>query len=295
MSKYILMVFTGACSYGILSTLVKLSYKEGFNAAQVSFVQAVLGALVLWSLVITQKKRSSGNKQQPAISLKTWLLLLCTGAAIGLTTFLYYLSVKYIPASIAIILLMQFTWMTVLLDWLLLKNTPGIRLFIATTCVLMGTFMATGGIELVKNLSFKGICLAFASALFYAIYIVANSKAGKEITPVTKSAIMTTGAAAGIFIVNCHNLKAGIPHSISFFKWTCLLALFGTIIPPLLFAAGIPKIGASVSSVLMVAEMPVALVCAAILLQEPIHGIQWSGIFVMLCAIVYLNINSRSK
>lgn len=295
MSKYILMVFTGACSYGILSTLVKLSYKDGFTAAQVSFVQAVLGALVLWSLVIAQNKNSSGNKQVATLTLGTWLQLLCTGAAIGLTTFLYYLSVKYIPASIAIIILMQFTWMTVLLDWFLLKNVPGLRLFIAITCILIGTVLATGGIDLAKNLSFKGICIAFASALLYAVYIVANSKVGKEMAPVKRSAIMVTGAAAGIFIVNCHNLTCGIPYSFSFFKWTCLLALFGTIIPPLLFAVGIPKIGASVSSVLMVAEMPVAIICASILLHESIHGIQWAGIFLMLCAIIYLNINSRLK
>jgi drug/metabolite transporter (DMT)-like permease len=294
MSKYILMVFTGACSYGILSTLVKLSYKDGFTAAQVSFVQAVLGALVLWSLVITQKKNSS-NKQAAKISLRTWLLLLNTGAAIGLTTFLYYLSVKYIPASIAIIILMQFTWITVLLDWLLLKNAPGLRLFIAIICVLIGTVLATGGIDLAKSLSFKGICIAFASALLYAVYIVANSKTGAAIAPVKRSAIMVTGAAAGIFIVNCHNLTCGIPYSVSFFKWICLLALFGTIIPPLLFAVGIPKIGASVSSVLMVAEMPVAIICASVLLHESIHGIQWAGIFLMLCAIVYLNLNSRVK
>ena len=94
MSKYILMVFAGACSYGILSSLVKLSYAEGFNAAQVSFVQALLGAAVLWVIVFLQEKKIA------AISAKNWLLLLLTGAAIGLTTFLYYLSVKYIPASI---------------------------------------------------------------------------------------------------------------------------------------------------------------------------------------------------
>ncbi|WP_205514542.1 EamA family transporter [Longitalea arenae] len=292
MSKYILMVFTGACSYGILSTLAKLSYKEGFNAAQISFVQAVLGALVLWSLVLLMKKNSYTNKQA-TISCKTWLLLFCTGALIGLTTFLYYLSVNYIPASVAIILLMQFTWMTVLLDWFLLKNRPGIRLFLALAFVFIGTFMATGGIDLAKDLSFKGIVIAAASAALYAVYIVANSKTGKQTVPLTRSAIMVTGAAAAIFIVNCHHLSTGIPYNLSFFKWTGMLALFGTIIPPLLFAVGIPKIGASVSSVLMVAEMPVAIICAAIVLQEPIHCIQWAGIIIMLCAIVYLNINRR--
>jgi multidrug transporter EmrE-like cation transporter len=45
----------------------------------------------------------------------------------------------------------------------------------------------------------------------------------------------------------------------------------------------------------MVAEMPVAIICAALLLQEPIHCIQWVGIIIKLCAIVYLNISNRAK
>ncbi|OQP54395.1 EamA family transporter [Niastella populi] len=295
MSKYILMVFTGACSYGILSTLAKLSYKEGFNAAQVSFVQALMGALVLWAMVIIHEKRSCGHEQPSPLSGKSILLLLLTGATIGLTTFLYYLSVQYIPASVAIIALMQFTWMTVLLDWYLLKNAPGAMLLIAIVCILGATVMASGGPGSIKSLSLTGISVALASALFYAFYIVANSKAGKEIPTIKRSAIMVTGAAIAIFLVNCCQLSHGIPLSFSFFKWTGLLALFGTIIPPLLFAKGIPNVGASISSVLMVAEMPVAIICASLLLNEPIHGIQWVGMAIMLGAIVYLNIKSRVK
>ncbi|MFL5744668.1 MAG: EamA family transporter [Niastella sp.] len=289
MSKYILMVFAGACSYGILSSLAKLSYAEGFNAAQVSFVQALLGAGVLWVIVFFQKKKTA------LISAKNWLLLLLTGAAIGLTTFLYYLSVKYIPASIAIIMLMQFTWITVLLDWYLLKNRPGKRLLISIACILIGTMLATGGITAATALSLKGICIAFASALLYALYIVANSKVGKDIPDIKRSAITVTGAAVSILLINCHQLTSGLPLTSDFFKWTGLLALFGTIIPPVLFAKGIPKIGASVSSVLMVAEMPVAIICASLLLKEQIHCMQWIGITIMLCAIVYLNMHSRDK
>ena len=106
---------------------------------------------------------------------------------------------------------------------------------------------------------------------------------------------MVTGAAIGIFLVNCYQLRGGIPLCFSFFKYTGLLALFGTIIPPLLFAKGIPKVGASVSSVLMVAEMPVAIICASLLLKEPIYCIQWIGMALMLGAIVYLNVKSRGK
>lgn len=153
----------------------------------------------------------------------------------------------------------------------------------------------TGGIGSIKGLSLKGLIIAFMSALFYALYIVANSRAGKNIASTKRSAIMVSGAAASIFIINCQQLLIGIPFNFSLIKWTSLLALLGTIIPPLLFAKGIPKIGASLSSVLMVAEMPVAIICACLLLKEPIQGMQWAGIFVMLCSIIYLNLSNRTR
>ena len=287
MFKYILMVFAGAGSYGILSTLVRLTYDEGYNAAQVSFLQALLGAMVLWIMVALQRKPVR------RMGMRTLFLLLLTGSAIGLTTWLYYLSVQYIPASIAIIMLMQFTWLTVLFDWLLLNNVPGVRLLIAITLILAGTVLAAGGNGAGVPFSLKGLLIAFASALAYALYIVANSRVGREHAPVTRSAIIVSGAALTILLVNCRTLSEGFPVTLSFGKWIGLLTLFGTIIPPVLFAKGIPKIGVSLSSVLMVAEMPVAIVCACVVLKEQVSGVQWVGMVLMLGAMVYLNINRR--
>jgi drug/metabolite transporter (DMT)-like permease len=206
---------------------------------------------------------------------------------------LYYQSVQYITASVAVVVLMQFTWMTVLLDWCFLKNKPSIRLLVTIPVILGGTVLASGGQELLHTISFKGLALAFGAALLYALYIVANSRIAKHIAPVTKSAMQVSGAAMSILVVNSGTLLTGIPATVAFFKWTGLLALFGTIIPPLLFAKGIPKVGASFSSVIMVAEMPMAILCAATVLDEPIEPIQYVGMLIMLGSIIYLTIQRR--
>jgi drug/metabolite transporter (DMT)-like permease len=39
----------------------------------------------------------------------------------------------------------------------------------------------------------------------------------------------------------------------------------------------------------------VAIICAGLVLKESIHPIQWAGMIIMLCAIAYLNSNSRMK
>ncbi len=101
---------------------------------------------------------------------------------------------------------MQFTWMTVLLDWYLLKSAPGALLLIAIACILVATVMASGEINSIRTLSLAGIAVALASALLYAFYIIANSRAGKEIPTIKRSAIMVTGAAISIFLVNSYQV-----------------------------------------------------------------------------------------
>ncbi len=286
------MVFAGACCYGVLSTIVKLAYREGYHAAEISFTQALLGMAVLWLLVLLREK----------IRLRINWPLLWTGAAIGLTSFVYYLSVRYIPASLAIVLLMQFVWMGILLDWLLFKQRPGWLQTVSTLLILAGSVLAGGILKetpAAANQVFAaplaGILLALGSAFLYAVYIVANSRYGNGLHPLRKSAVIMTGSTLGIGLVNLQSLATQPFTDNGLWKWTALLALFGTIIPPVLFAKGIPRIGAGVSAIVMTAELPVAVVAAGILLGEQLDLLQWCGVALILLAIVWLKIGQRRE
>jgi len=71
--------------------------------------------------------------------------------------------------------------------------------------------------------------------------------------------------------------------------WALFLAVVGTAIPTALFAAGISKIGAGISSILMTVELPVAILCARIILGEHISALQCTGIIIMLSSICLMN------
>jgi drug/metabolite transporter (DMT)-like permease len=290
MTKYILMVFAGACSFGILSTFVKLAYREGYTAAEISVSQAFTGMLVLWLWVWAREKHTNKNIS-PAVKRSSCWPVLFTGAAIGLTTFVYYVSVQYIPASIAIVMLMQFTWMGVLLDRIFFKKKADVLQIITIIVILMGTVMASGMAHIrVDGAFIKGVLYALASAFFYAIYVVANSQTGKALPALRKSAMIMTGSTVGILAVNVQSLTAHPHFNTGLVKWALFLSVFGTIIPPVLFAKGIPKIGAGISAIIMTAELPVAIICAHIILGEQIGWLQWLGITLMLLAIVWMNL-----
>jgi drug/metabolite transporter (DMT)-like permease len=289
MIKYIVMVFAGACSFGILSTFVKLAYREGYSAAELTFSQALISMLFLWVLSVWREKaRQAGSPQR--IPGKVWLSLLLTGAAIGLTTYVYYLSVIYIPASLAVVILMQFTWMSALLEWLCFKKRPGGAQLAIMIVILCGTVMASGLANVhLTDMPVRGIGYALGSALLYALYVVASSRTVKEVPPLRKSAIIMAGFALGILVFNVGELWAHRHFDIGLIKWILFLSLFGALIPQVLFAKGIPQVGAGISAIIMTAELPVAVIAAHLILGELVDGWQWVGIAVMLLAMALMN------
>ena len=80
-----------------------------------------------------------------------------------------------------------------------------------------------------------------------------------------------------------------------FLKWGIVLALFGTIIPPMLMNAGFPLTGIGLGSIVSALELPVSVLMAFFLLNENVVFIQWMGILLILVAIVIMNLKFDKK
>lgn len=283
--NYIFMVLLGGALYGTMSSFVKLSYAHGFHAAELSFWQAALAAVFLSFLTFFSRKSGRGGLTGRGV-----FPLMLSGCAIGLTNFLYYESVRYIPASLAIIVLMQFTWLGMLLERVLFGRKPS-RLELATVFfILLGTVLAGGILEMAEwAFSLKGTLLALGSSLTYALYIIANGRIGTEVRWQAKGMAIMLGSASCIFTINGGSIVGGGYWSGEFLGWVLLLAVVGTTIPTALFAAGISKIGAGLSAILMTVELPVAILCARVVLKETVSPLQWAGIGIMLVSIAAMN------
>lgn len=141
---------------------------------------------------------------------------------------------------------------------------------------------------------FKGVVLALFASFTYAVYIVANGRIDKGVRWQSKSMFIMIGSALTIFIVNNKTIISQNHFGGQFFLWAMFLAIIGTAIPTALFAVGIPKIGVGISSILMSVELPVAVLCASLVLKENINFLQIAGIVVMLTAISAMNYLKKS-
>jgi len=296
--KGVVLVGLGATSYGMLATFVKLAYSDvgstglPFTPAEVISSQFILGIIAILIINAFQKVRNNGTAIKA--SKKDILQLMIAGTSTGLTSIFYYLAVKYIPVSIGIVLLMQTVWMGVLLEMALEKKWPSTIKIVAVFIVLIGTALATNLLNNEVDLDWRGIVLGLlAAASFTTTMFTANSVA-VHISSAQRSLYMLLGGAVIVFIFALATQNTPINYDI-FLKWGILLAIFGTVIPPMLLNAGFPHTGIGLGSIVSSLELPVSVTMAYFLLNETVIASQWLGIVLILFAIVIMNVNFKSK
>lgn len=287
--KGVVLVALGATSYGMLATFVKLAYTEGYTTAEVTTSQILLG--IVGVLIINIFQKSTRGNQAKVGSKKDLTQLVVAGTSMGFTSVFYYLAVKYIPVSIGIVLLMQTVWMGVLLEAILNRNMPSGRKIIAVGIVLLGTVMATNLISSDIALDWRGVVWGLLAAASFTATMFTSNRIAVHLSSAQRSLFMLFGGAI-IVLAFAAFTWTGTFNMYIFLKWGLVLALFGTIIPPMLLNAGFPHTGIGLGSIVSSLELPVSVMMAFIILHEPVTLIQWLGIALIIAAIVIMNIKA---
>lgn len=286
-----IFVFLGACSFGVLSTIVKNAYEEGYTLGQITGSQAFLGMVILWVLYFLQKSfRGKENSESSPSRPTAWWKVSLAGLFTGLVGIFYYQCVKLLLASIAIILLMQYLWISILIEVVVFRKKPHRMQLISASIVLVGTVLAGGIFNEAITLNIKGIGFGLLAAFCYALFLIASGRVGNDLPVLKKGALMITGSCIVTWIIFPPLFLFDGLFFDGLYKWGLMLALLGTVIPPLFFSFGMPRTGVSLGAILSAAELPVAVVSSSLILREDVQALQWIGVFLILSAIVLTNI-----
>ena len=286
--KGVFLVGLGATSYGMLATFVKLAYNEGFTTAEVTSSQFIYGIIGILLINLFQKLKNKNTAIKA--SKKNIFQLMLAGTSLGMTSVFYYLCVKYINVSIAIVLLMQTVWIGVLLEWFLDKKAPSKQKTIAVIIVLIGTLLATNLLNSKAEIDWRGLLFGFLAACSFTTTMFTANKVALGISSAQRSLYMLLGGA--IIVAGFAIFTQVTPFNMEIFmKWGIILALFGTIIPPMLMNSGFPHIGLGLGSIVSSLELPVSVMMAFFILNENVILSQWFGVILIVFAIVIMNIN----
>ena len=286
--KGVVLVGLGATSYGMLATFVRLAYDEGFTTAEVTTSQFVFGILGILVINLFQKIKK-GTSVINATKRNIFQLMLA-GSSLGMTSVFYYLAVKYLPVSIAIILLMQTVWMGVLIEMILDKKAPSKLKIISVFIVLLGTLLATNIFKNDVQLDWHGILWGMLAAASFTTTMFTANRVATGISSAQRSLFMLLGGAVIVFSFAIATQNTPFNFDI-FMKWGIVLSLFGTIIPPMLMNAGFPLTGIGLGSIVSALELPVSVMMAYFLLHEQVVLVQWIGIILIVLAIILMNMN----
>ncbi|MGH8732617.1 MAG: DMT family transporter, partial [Burkholderiales bacterium] len=169
--------------------------------------------------------------------------------------------------------------LVLLLSFLFLKKTPGVREIVALVVSYAGIALVVSNQVGGENRLFAlGAALVFASALCYAVYLVAGSQVVKRVGSMrftAYSTVVATVPAVIQFVVMEPLTALDLPGAV--WGYAIILATVSTVLPLFLQAEALSRIGAN-QFALMGAIGPVSVaVTSALGLDEPFTAVQALG------------------
>lgn len=276
---YPLLVVIAASSFGIVSTIIKLAMRSGFSVSEAVTSQFFIGfCIAVCIFLVTNRSKLSFNGVK---------ILIYAGGLTGLTNILYGHSLNFLPASLAVVLLFQFTWIGMLISCITKRQYPSRIEFVSLIILVAGTIPAAGIIDVdLSQIPFQGWLWGLAAALCYSLFLYVNGKATESMTTSNRLVFVSFFA----FMITAVFQSPEIIWNGTLFNeglwiYGLALGLFGMIIPVFLFTIAVPKVGLGMSSILSAVELPIAVMVSVILLSETVTTLQIVGIVTIVIGI----------
>ncbi|MER2090073.1 MAG: DMT family transporter [Sporosarcina sp.] len=280
LKKGILFILLGASFFGFTPIFAKLAFGYGYSLGQINIVQMVISFFLLWSFTLLKRTSFKG------LNKKNVLQIMITGCFIGLTSIFYYGSMQYLPASLAIILMFQFVWIGIILEWISSKIKPAPVTILSIISILIGVFFASNILHgNIQGLPIKGFIFGILSAFTYAGFIFLSGKVAVNVDPWTRTSLMVTGSTILVLVLFMRDVSSVLPLEENLLTTSLGVSLFGAVLPPLFFAVGAPLVSGGIANILTSIELPIAIISASIILSEVVTPLQWLGTAIILASI----------
>lgn len=275
----IMIIFAASC-YGTLSTIVKLAIIDGFTAAEAITSQYFIGfilALLIFIIVRHKIPKFGGGST-----------LLLAGLFTAMTGTVYGQSIEYMPASLAVVMLFQFTWVGMLFDCIANRRLPRRAEVISLLFLFGGTIFAAGVIGTnLSNIPWQGWAWGMAAAVSFAAFLFINQRQVEGMDTETRLLFTSFFSVIAIcFLQRPEILWNGTLFAGGLWIYGLILGLLGIVVPIYLFSIAVPKVGTATASILSAAELPVAVIISIILLSEIVTSLQFIGIGIIVIGMM---------
>jgi drug/metabolite transporter (DMT)-like permease len=278
----------GVLGFSVKAILIKLAYAWHAVDAVTLLTLRMLYAAPFFGVLAWWASRSSNAAP---LAARDWRSLLWLGF-IGyyLASLLDFLGLAYISAALERLVLFLYPTMVVLLSALLLGKPVTRRALFALLLSYVGILLVFGHDVRASGdpqAIWTGGALVFGSAFFYALYLV---QAGAVISRlgalrfVSAAMLASTGFVIAQFLLTRSVARLAVPASIH--ALALAMAVFSTVLPTLLVAEAIRRIGANATSLVGSLGPVFTIGLGAVILNEPVHAIQLGGAALVLFGVM---------
>jgi drug/metabolite transporter (DMT)-like permease len=269
-------------SSSIEPVLAKIGYRYFVTPCQLLILRFLVGGIVVLPLV----------KRYRWIGWKNTMSLLWLGLLLIITCGLVLVALKYLTAVIVITIITSTPAFVAIVNQMLGKEIVSRKFWIGFLLCFIGILLSLEihrGTSNSANFNMIGLLCAFGSVILSTIYRTKLDDATRMFPPMQVSTYMfIMDGVIGLFFLP-------IVWPLSGKTW-----IIGTVIgiaaavANISFLLAIYFIGSTRMSVIGLLQRPIVIVCAALILKEPLSAVQITGIILVIAGIQMAKVTKRT-
>jgi drug/metabolite transporter (DMT)-like permease len=284
-------LFAGASAVASSPLFVRWS-ETGPTPAAFWRASLALPALWLWALAARAHGARTVNPEHTAMLRKSIAL---AGFFFAGDLIFWHGSIMHTSVANATFLATCAPLFVVPAAWLLFKVRTGAVFLAGMLCALIGVAMLVGPNLHARTAALSGDLMGLVTAMFFASYLLAVSRARAHLGTARIMAWSTTVTALCILPLALASGEAFFPESARGWWVLIVLALLPQVVGQSLIAYALAHLPPTFSSVGLLLEPVVAALLAWLLLQEGMNSLQLAGAGAVLAGIFLAHRGSRGQ
>lgn len=274
---------------GIFGTIGLFVRAVGLPSAQIAMYRGVAGAGLLFLLALAQGKRPN-----MAHLRMDGLILLLSGAALGLNWVFLYEAYRYTTVATSTVCYYMSSVFLMILSPLLFRKRISRRHSFCGLAAAMGLACITG-LRIPEGRELRGILCGLGAAGFYTMVVVLNQRL--RVVTGTERAIVQLAVAAGVLAP--YTLVEGLVPLSSLDTWALLALLTVCVVHTAfcyqLFFTSVVQLESHTIAVLAYVDPALAICLSSLFLREPFGPLQALGSLLIVGGALVSELPSQQK
>lgn len=278
-----LCIFLAGVLWGSMGIFVRVLNEKGLFSMEIVALRAIVTALFLLVFLLFFHRKFLKVKWRDL-----WVFL---GSGLGSILFFnlcYFRAITLTSLSVAALLLYTAPAIVMVLSFFLFKERFTGRKAAALVMTFVGCALVTGVLGERTSVTGEGILAGLGAGLGYALYSIFSRYAierGYHSLTITFYTFLIA-AIGSLFLSDRAQIAETALGSPSMFHFSIVFGLFCTVVPYLLYTAGLKYVENSKASIIASVEPVAATLIGLILFQEKISPMGIAGIVLVLGAVV---------